>query len=362
MCTAARAALFRFGASLCRHCTQPHPFNKREQINNSISMAALRIAHGALRRAAVRECPGLARSLSISASSLSRSHSLQAGPALPVFETLVLSRPAENIVEVRINRPKKMNAMNRLFWSEIADCFRGIDSNTEVDDRVVLLTGEGGHFSAGLDMQDHAELFMSSMAEGDDAPDVSRRALRARGMIKAYQAAFNAVEECRLPVIAAVQGACIGGAVDLICSADVRFASADAFLSIKEVEIGLAADVGTLQRLPKITGNDSLVRELAYTARRFGAEEARGFGVFSAVLTDHKALRKHAVATAMRIASLSPVAVQGTKENLNFARENSTPSALRYQQAWNAAHLLTEDIPKAAEAALMKNKAAFAKL
>lgn len=253
--------------------------------------------------------------------------------------------------------------MNRAFWSEIAECFNAIDADTSNDDRVVLLTGEGGHFSAGLDVADHAELFMAGMGSGEEGgPDVSRRALRMRGMIKAYQEAFNAVERCRLPVVAAVQGACIGGAVDLICAADVRFASADAFLSIKEAEIGLAADVGTLQRLPRITGNDSLVRELAYTARRFGAEEAMKFGVFSAVLTDHKALRSHAAATAQRIASLSPVAVQGTKENLNFSRDHPTPTALRYQQAWNAAHLLTEDIPKAAEAALTKGKAVFAKL
>lgn len=204
---------------------------------------------------------------------------------------------------------------------------------------------------------DHAELF-----SGGGSGDVARRALSLRRLIAAYQDSFSAIERCAKPVIAAIHGACIGGGVDMVSAADIRVCASDAYFSIKEVELGLAADVGTLQRLPRVVGNDSWVRELALTGRNFPSDEALRFGFVSAVLPDAAALRAHALALATKIASHSPVAVLGTKENLNFARDHPTATSLRYQVAWNAACLQTEDIPRAAEGFMTKKAPTFAKL
>jgi enoyl-CoA hydratase/carnithine racemase len=145
-------------------------------------------------------------------------------------------------------------------------------------------------------------------------------------------------------VIACIHGACVGGGVDLVCAADVRFASADATFVVKEVEVGLAADLGTLQRLPRLVGNDSLVRELAFTARPWPAEEAARHGFVSAVLPDRDAMRARAMATAQRIAALSPVAVSGTKAQLNYSRGRPVADGLAFAAAWNSGMLQTGDI------------------
>lgn len=271
------------------------------------------------------------------------------------FETLKVTAPAENVLEVQLNRPDKSNAMNRAFWREIAECFDKIDSDD--DCRVVLLTGAGKNFTAGLDLADHMDVFTPS--EDDDT---ARVAHRLRKFIKAYQRSFTAIEDCSKPVISAIHSACVGGGVDMVCATDVRFCSSDAWFSIKEVEIGLAADVGTLQRMPKIVGNDSLVRELALTGRRMTSEEAKAAGFVSAILPDRAALMSHALETAVVIAGHSPVAVVGTKHNLNYARDHSVGDGLEYMTAWNMSMLQTEDMVKAATAGMTKTKPSFSKL
>eukprot|EP00794_Sanderia_malayensis_P008144 gene8144-9014_t len=273
------------------------------------------------------------------------------------FETLKVTSPAENVINVELNRPKKLNAMNKLFFKEMVDCFEEINKDTSA--RVVILSGSGNFFTAGLDLMDYASTFMQANEGGDD---VARKAWKVRQMITDMQKPFNIIEKCPQPVIAAIHSGCIGGGVDMISACDVRLCSSDAWFQIKEVDIGLAADLGTLQRLSKVTGNASLVRELCYTARKFHSDEAKAFGLVSGVYPDKESLMESAVSMATQIAEKSPVAVTGTKQQLNYARDHSVEEGLNQVMTWNMSMIQTEDIMKAVQAFLGKSKATFSKL
>lgn len=287
-----------------------------------------------------------------------------AAAAAPSFETLLVSTPTEKLLAdsavkpehiaiVSLNRPDKLNAMNRKMWAEIKDCFEYLGSPDHPSRVIILTGGTSKHFTAGLDLMDHAGAF----APRPDV-DVGRRAWELKQLISHYQASMSSLEACPKPVIAAMHSGVIGGGVDLVCAADIRIASADAQIQVKEAEIAIVADVGTLQRMPKITGNESWVRELALTARRVTADEALRFGFLSAVLKDQSELQSHALAMAKRIASLSPLAVQGTKLNLNQARDSTVAEGLRYAAAWNMSMLQSSDLMTAATAAATGGKGA----
>lgn len=278
------------------------------------------------------------------------------------------------MLQVSLNRPEKLNAMNKAFWLEMSSCF---DEIADDDDcRAVVVAAEGRIFTAGLDLGDVSlvQSLSGGAAMGDDddfdddddensdRPDVSRKAFSIHRLVLKFQDSFTSIERCPKPVIAAIHGACIGGGVDLVSACDVRYATQDAFFQIKEVDVGLAADVGTLQRLPRIVGGDSLVRELCYTARKMGAEEALKCGLVSRLLEDKDAVVAAALQTAKLIAEKSPVAVQGTKHNLVFARDHSVPESLRYMASWNAAMLQSEDVMKSAVAAMSREKPKFKNL
>jgi delta(3,5)-delta(2,4)-dienoyl-CoA isomerase len=199
--------------------------------------------------------------------------------------------------------------MDQLFFREMKQCFDTIAEDPRV--RVVVLSANGRAFSAGLDLKG------SSLSQNDNAgKDVARRAFALRKTINVGLDAADSLELCGKPVIAVVHSHCIGGGVDFICAADIRYAAADASFCIKEVDIGIAADVGTLARFPKIVGNDSITRELAYTARTFGAAEAKEIGLLGRVFPSKEAAMESALATAALIASKSPVGVFGTKNVL----------------------------------------------
>ncbi|XP_040437534.1 delta(3,5)-Delta(2,4)-dienoyl-CoA isomerase, mitochondrial, partial [Falco naumanni] len=213
---------------------------------------------------------------------------------------------------------------------------------------------------AGIDLVEMGGEFLAVPGE-----DAARRAWHLREKIASYQETFSVLEKCPKPVIAAVHGACVGAGVDLISACDIRYCSQDAWFQVKEVDIGLAADVGTLQRLPKIVGSQSLVNELAFTARKMMAPEAQSCGLVSRVFPDKASLLRGALAVAAAVAARSPVAVQGTKVNLVYARDHPVPEGLRYMATWNMAMLQTEDILKSVQAALEKRdpeSVPFAKL
>jgi delta(3,5)-delta(2,4)-dienoyl-CoA isomerase len=180
--------------------------------------------------------------------------------------------------------------------------------------------------------------------------------------IIAPQEGITALERCRKPIIVAMHGAVIGGGIDLATAGDIRYCSADTFFSIAEVKVGLAADVGTLQRLPKVVGNDSVVRELAFTGRRMDAEEARHLGLISKVLPNKTECWNAARATAMEIAKLSPIAILGTKISLTYSRDHTTQEGLDHIRMWNSTMLQSEDFAKAVQAQLKKQQAIFSNL
>lgn len=268
------------------------------------------------------------------------------GPT-PPFTTLSISHPAEAITHVELHRPEKRNAMNRAFWSEMVDCFSQIAGDPEC--RVVVFTGAGKIFTAGIDLMDMASDILQP--EGDDT---ARTSWNMRHTISKYQETFTCIEKCPKPVVVAVHGACVGGGVDLITACDIRLCTQDAWFQVKEVDIGLAADVGTLQRLPKVIGSRSLVNDLALTARKMYADEAKSCGLVSRVFVDKEAMVAGALEMAEEIAGRSPVAVQGTKVNLIYSRDHSVTEGLDYMATWNMSMLQTQDLMKSAQAAMEK--------
>lgn len=269
------------------------------------------------------------------------------GGSTPAFTTLSISQPLDTITHVEISRPEKRNAMNKAFWLEMVDCFNQIAEDPEC--RAVVFSGAGKLFTSGIDLMGMAGDILQPV--GDDTARIS---WNLRRTISKYQETFSVIEKCPKPVIVAVHGACIGGGVDLITACDIRLCTQDAWFQVKEVDIGLAADVGTLQRLPRVIGSRSLVNELALTARKMYADEAKSCGLVSRVFPDKETMMAGALEMAQEIASKSPVAVQGTKVNLIYSRDHSVPDSLNYMNTWNMSMLQTQDLMKSAQAAMEK--------
>ncbi|KAG8183601.1 hypothetical protein JTE90_025153 [Oedothorax gibbosus] len=264
------------------------------------------------------------------------------------YETLLVTSQQEHVLHVQLNRPERLNAMNRIFWGEILDCFRKIRDDKEC--RVALVSGNGRMFSSGLDFSDMLDL--TSKVLGKD--DIARKAKYLHSLIEQYQQSFSAMEECQKPVLACVHGGCIGGGTNLVAACDVRYCTKDAYFSIKEVDIGMAADVGVLQRLPKAVGNDSLLREYVYSAEKIDANTAKEIGIVGRIYETKEDMLAAAEALAANIAAKSPVAVQGSKIALNYSRDHSVREGLEFMTLWNMTMLQSEDVMKAGEAAIMK--------
>ncbi|XP_068766505.1 delta(3,5)-Delta(2,4)-dienoyl-CoA isomerase, mitochondrial [Struthio camelus] len=278
--------------------------------------------------------------------------------AAHTYETLRVTPARERVLHVELHRPEKRNAMNMAFWREMVECFQKIAQDSSC--RAVVISGAGKLFTSGIDL-----LEMGSELAVVPGEDTARKAWNLQRKIRDFQESFTVLEKCPKPVIVAVHGACIGGGVNLISACDIRYCTQDAWFQVKEVDIGLAADVGSLHRLPKIVGSQSLVNELAFTARKMLAPEAHSCGLVSRVFPDKATLLQGALDLASDIAARSPVAVQGTKVNLVYARDHSVPEGLRYMAAWNMSMLQTEDILKSVQAALEKKgpgDVTFAKL
>lgn len=256
----------------------------------------------------------------------------------------------DKIAHVQINRPEKINAMNAEFWSEIRDIFAWIEDTAEV--RVVVLSGAGKHFSSGID------LMLLAQVGAQLGKEVGRNARTLKRKIEELQSSFNAVDKCSKPVLAAIQGYCLGGAIDLISSCDMRYCTNDAQFAIKEVDVGMAADVGTLQRLPHIIG-DGMMRELAYTGRTIEGEEAQRIGLVNRTYSDQEELMGGVFEIARTIAQKSPIAVQGSKEMIRYMRDHSVADGLNYIATWNASMLQAEDMRVAMAAHMSKQTPEF---
>ena len=267
------------------------------------------------------------------------------------FETLKVSLE-NHIATITLNRPEKANAMNATMWQEIRAAFKWADTTPEV--RVAILQGEGKLFTAGIDLQ-----MMMSLAPSGKGQCEGRMRETLRAFILDLQDTLTSLERCRKPVLAAIHGACVGGGIDLITCADMRYASADAYFTIKEIDIGMVADVGTLQRLPKLIG-EGMARELAYTGRNVKADEAREMHLVNRVFESREALVEGVRAIAATIAAKSPLAIRGTKEMITYARDHSVADGLNYIATWNAAMLLSKDLTEAMTANMGKRPPVFA--
>ncbi|WP_286816294.1 crotonase/enoyl-CoA hydratase family protein [Marinobacter sp. UBA3607] len=252
----------------------------------------------------------------------------------------------DHIAHVQFSRPEALNSMNKAFWLELPRCVHDIEANT--DARVIVVSSTGKHFSAGMDLgvfSDPKSVPMSG--------DPGRMAENLRRVVLQLQDTLSSLEKVRLPVLAAVHGGCIGGALDLVCAADSRYCTADAYFTIKETELGMTADVGTLQRLPKLMP-EGVVRELAYTGRKFGAEEAQRLGFVNTVYENQEAMLEGVMAIAAQIAANSPLAVTGCKEMINFSRDHSVEDSLKYMATWQAGMFRPGDMMKSFQAKAQK--------
>jgi enoyl-CoA hydratase len=263
------------------------------------------------------------------------------------------------IAHVVLSRPEKRNSMVPEFWEELPAIVSDIDQNARA--RVIVISSTGPHFTAGLDVSSFSGESLLPGSTND--PELARmqRGAQLYATITRLQKTFTALEACRLPVLVAIQGGCIGGGVDLITACDMRYATEDAFITIFETNIGMTADVGTFPRISKLIP-DGLARELAFTGRRMPAQEAAAIGLVNRVFPSHDEMLKGVMEVAQDIAAKAPLTLYGVKRMMNHARDHSTADSLDYIATWNASMLHLEEIGEAMAANAEQRPGKFAPL
>lgn len=259
----------------------------------------------------------------------------------------------DEVVRVTLLGPGKGNAMGPAFWAETPKLFRALGADESV--RAIVVTGSGDHFTYGLDLTSFAGTVGATLA---DDGGLARARTRFLHEIREMQTALDAVADCRKPVAAAVSGWCVGGGIDLLAACDVRYASAEARFSIREVRMAIVADMGGLARLPGILSEGHL-RELAYTGKDIDAAKAERIGLVNAVEQTPEEALKTAHAFADDVAANPPLVVQGVKEVLDVNRAERVAAAQRYVTTWNAAFLPSHDLTEAMTAFLQRREPKF---
>ncbi len=262
-------------------------------------------------------------------------------------KSLIKLEKQDHIAWVTLNRPEKRNALNIQMLEQMVAAFHQMDQDPDI--RAIILKGEGKCFCAGVELGDLAALIEKKSADYRE---------RLRRTILYGQTSTNILELCNKPVILAAHSYCIGGGVDIACACDIRIASRDAVFSVRETKLALVADLGTLQRLPRIVG-EPWARELCLTGRNFSGEEAYRIGFVTHLLEDQEALFQKAQELAQEIADNSPLAVQGVKDTLRFTSDHGTTAGLKYVAQKNAAQLICDDGIEAVTAAIEKRKPVF---
>lgn len=250
------------------------------------------------------------------------------------------------VAHLQFNRPEANNTLIPAFWSELSEVVRDIDTNSKA--RVIVISSSGRHFSAGLDLSVFDKGMFRGGPEAENIETGRKRALLYQG-IKLLQETFTTIEKARIPVLAAIQGGCVGAAVSLAAACDLRYVSRDAFFLMGEINIGITAEVGQLQRLPRVMP-EGLVREMAYRGKRLAAERAETVGFANELFEDHEALVAGTLAIAAEIAAKSPLAVWGAKQSIRFAREHSTDSGLEQIALWQAGMYYPDDCKESMQA------------
>lgn len=271
------------------------------------------------------------------------------------FDNLTIERD-DDVAFLWLDRPEKLNALHRALWASIPAAVAELDADPGV--RVIVVAGRGKAFCAGIDLLDHAAALAGggAISGGGESAVGKRRALYDD--VRRYQRTMSCFADTNKPVIAAVHGACIGAGMDLITACDIRLASADAKFSVRETRIAMVADVGTLQRLPRVIG-DGPARELIFTGRDIDATRAHAIGLVNDVLPDTAALHARARELAAEIAANSPLAAQGAKQVLGFAVRREVDAALDYVALWNSAFLHSDDLTEAMTAFMQRRPPKF---
>ncbi len=257
------------------------------------------------------------------------------------------------IAHLRMQRPEKRNSMIPEFWRELPEIVTRIHEQAEA--RAIVISSSGPHFTAGMDL---GVLNAGGLDRGEPSGEIGRLRANLRSMVLQLQESFTCLERARVPVIAAIQGGCIGGGVDMVAACDLRYCTADAFFCVQEINIGMTADVGTLQRLPKIIP-EGIARELAYTGRRLPAARAREIGLVNEVFGSHAELLAGVTQVAREIAERSPLAVWGSKEMLNYTRDHSVADSLNYIATWQTGMFQPTDMMEAFQARQEKRAPRF---
>ncbi|HWD48905.1 MAG TPA: crotonase/enoyl-CoA hydratase family protein [Rhizomicrobium sp.] len=240
---------------------------------------------------------------------------------------------ADHIAHIQLKRPEELNTMVPEFWRELPEIVKDIDTNAKA--RVIVISSTGKHFSGGMDLSVFTAGQTAGTAATTSKDERGRTRANLRLTVLEIQETFNCIERALMPVLMAIQGGCVGGAVDFASACDCRYATADAFFVIQEINIGMTADVGTFPRLCKLMP-EGMVKELAYSGRRMPAKKALAFGLVNEVFATQDEMLKEVMAIAKEIAEKSPLAVHGSKVMINYSRDHSTADGLDYIATWQA--------------------------
>ena len=272
------------------------------------------------------------------------------------FETFDLTFE-NNVARICLNRPEKRNSMIPSFWEDLPKVVRDIDSSSLA--RVIVLSSSGPVFTAGMDLNAFAP--KGNMSADEAKRERIRHGAAFYDAVRKTQDAFNALEACRIPVLAAIQGGCVGGGLDMVTACDMRYCTQDAFFTIFEINIGMTADVGTFPRLVQQIP-EGLVRELAYTGRRMPADEALSTGLVNRVFANQEEMLAGVMEIAEEIASKAPLAVYGCKHLINYSKDHTTADTLDYVAIWNASFLQNQEMQEAMTANAEKRSGDFVTL
>ncbi|MEZ5309046.1 MAG: crotonase/enoyl-CoA hydratase family protein [Microthrixaceae bacterium] len=235
---------------------------------------------------------------------------------------------SDKVAHIQLKRPDVYNSMIPSFWNDLPRIVDEIDAQATA--RAIVVSSTGKHFTSGMDL---SVFTGGSVATGGGATEMGRQRSALWMLVQKLQDSFSCFENARMPVLAAIQGGCIGGGIDMVTAADMRYCSKEAFFCIQEINIGMTADVGTLQRLPKLIP-EGVAREMAYTGDRLPAQRALEIGLVNQVFSDHDSLVSGVLDIAGRIAKRSPLAIWGTKEMINYGRDHSVADGLRHIAGW----------------------------
>ncbi|MEM9668560.1 MAG: crotonase/enoyl-CoA hydratase family protein [Pseudomonadota bacterium] len=258
----------------------------------------------------------------------------------------------DKIAHIRLSRGDVLNTMTRDFWNELPEIVRDIDANAMA--RVIVISSTGKHFSAGMDLS----VFAQDGAVHSESRDPYIAAEQFRSNIRQIQSSFSALEDSRIPVLIAIQGGVIGGAIDMITAGDIRWCTKDAFFCIQETNIAMTADVGTFPRLQRYIP-EGWVKEMAYTGKRIPADKAKEIGLVNEVFETQEEMLAYVIETAKEIASKNPVAVTGCKVLINYGRDHNTADTLDYIGVWNAGMLPASHMKEAFTALAEKREPEF---